>query len=261
MKRFSTFLSEAKAEPTICDLLQLPTVHTIIRAIGRLEHNRTIRSYWNALEGWWLPPSSSIGGIVKKIVEMGNCKRKANWACWSGTGYRGVGVPKSWAKGLEYTGETVTKDGELFLVADGVYTAQYAAQSWTDDFSVANGFAKQSNRIPVVLQAPLTRESTLLSPASSVILGGLAETEIIRVSRSPVPVKVYVNIDHMLSMFWEFGRQKIKPTGVARNAKTQWWTDQIQSLLAQLGSPAVVQQFMGNAKVRAKIKKITGLDV
>jgi hypothetical protein len=62
-------------------------------------------------------------------------------------------------------------------------------------------------------------------------------------------------------MFWEFGRQKIKPTGVARNAKTQWWTDQIQSLLAQLGSPAVVQQFMGNAKVRAKIKKITGLDV
>jgi hypothetical protein len=247
MKSFKKHLAEAIANPSICDLLKLPTAKAFIE---RLEISKDLKAYWNALNLWFYQ-SGDTKRFMGKIVEMGMCPNKAKWASWSGKGYRGLTKPKKWAKKLQYTGETVVKGEYLYLVANGIYQSRYTAQSWTNDFEVAVSFANSDRDIPVVIEIELTRENTLFSPESSVAFSGFGESEIIRVGNKPTKVKVYVNIGFMIRFFC----YRILSNGGTKPEQTSWWTKQFEGLFSQLGDEKFVKDLMANPKIKAIIKR------
>jgi len=251
MKSFKHHLAEAIANPTICDLLKLPTAKAFIE---RLEISKDLKGYWNALN-LWFDQSGDTKRFMGKIVEMGMCPNKAKWASWSGKGYRGLTKPKEWAKKLKYTGETVVKGEYLYLVANGIYQSRYTAQSWTNDFEVAVSFANSDRDIPVVIEIELTRENTLFSPESSVTLSGFGESEIIRVGNRPTKVKVYVNIGFMIQFFCYRILGNGGTKGVPKAEQTSWWTKQFEGLFSQLGDEKFVKDLMANPKIKAIIKR------
>lgn len=166
-------------------------------------------------------PSDIMPKVERAFLKMVACPSRAAWASTpTGKAYRGVRRDLPVVKKYKFTGEVARIGGKfLFAVARGSYQPKNLIQSWTNDLVIAHNFAvpkwedmgpdwglaagenpvPRAGQIAVIYSVMIPKQETLFSPeASKMISWHGDESEIIRVSKKPLPVTAYVKIEEMV---------------------------------------------------------------
>jgi hypothetical protein len=234
MKRFTDYINEAKNEddcpesiPDICEILSHKTpiaFRQLLKMTGKAEgviygydfgtlndscYNKHKKVYErnyecvDAITSWFESEKVGKSEFMPLILKMGECPKKGPWACWEGTGYRGLVKSKRWVETVNFTGEVATKpnrDGKPspWLVAEGMYKSMYPAQSWTSNWKVATKFASDNagawrDKTRVIVEMPLTKKNTLFGPQITNEMSNYREDEIIRTDNKPTKCRMYID--------------------------------------------------------------------
>ena len=207
--RLSEELSEAvqKKSMPMCWYLSRPTSKEFIKmakaaSIGSsVDSPPELQDLWNWLSGRWTDEDGldTKKEIVKGIVKIASCKDRADWTYGKGgVAYRGFA--RDWEAISKYnlTGEVIMDGSNPYFVAKGKYKAKTSAQSWTASKAMAFNFAHDPlgvaglDAIPVVVVGDIPKKDTLFNPeiTNKIYVGH--ESEIIRVSNTPLDVTLYI---------------------------------------------------------------------
>ncbi len=211
---------------TICDLLSDPSpkrfTDLILNGLPDLSDYpkwmKDLAEIKDAMEEWLETQGGRKVEMIKQFEKMVSCKNRAPWAAWSGKGYRGVSRSTAVIKKYEFTGEVKQEGRNEWLVAKGTYKSRYGAQSWSDEWKTASIFSHLNigdiqNPIGVVFEVDLKKSETLLSAdvikkISVYGKGEDREREVIRVGNAVIPVKIYVNAEHIEDMINNYRSDK-----------------------------------------------------
>lgn len=282
MKRFANYITEANKEldcpekiRDICEILSLKTSTAFMQLFyksGKSEsivygydfwkvgdscykkHKRVLENNYKCIEAikdWFESEKEGKSQFMPEILKMAACPNKGPWACWEGTGYRGLSKSKEWtqANNLVFTGEALSlPSGEgkysLWLGAEGVYKSKYPAQSWTSKWEKAASFATgiHDNQIfNIVVEMPLTRQNTFLSPDITNKISGYGESEIIRIGNAPTKCQMYVkttelnriirrNLFYVIPVRTKLKKQDLIPL----------WTKELSKLIGEKNAKTVM---------------------
>lgn len=153
----------------------------------------------NKLANWFSQEGGPKQDSISVIRECMACRERGAWSKWSGKAYRGIGRSMERIKRYKYTGETLLKDGSMWVVANINYKGKYGAQSWTPNWNSASGF-NLGGDVQVVLEVDLKEDETFLRPeVIEQVSEYKGEKEVIRVSDRMVPAKAYVKLYDILN--------------------------------------------------------------
>jgi hypothetical protein len=201
---------------TICDILSDPTPNRFMTLIKGNAKEVLGLSYEDAdprwvkeldaisdeFQTWFESQGGSKRNMVTKFTDMVSCKNRAPWASYDGKAYRGVARSIGRIKNYNFINKVKQEGSTTWLIAKGSYKSRYGAQSWTDNWKIAVDFALRGGNIAghndpvgIVFEVDLKPKDTLLSPdVISKVSGYKEEREVIRVSDTPLPVTIYVNM-------------------------------------------------------------------
>lgn len=154
--------------------------------------------------------------IEKAFTKMISCPSRAKWlSSPSMKGYRGIRRELADIKKYSYTGEVYRPTGSpvLFAIAKQMYKSKSMVQSWSDSMIVAHNYGTAAyylydgdsypthGNIATMMSAEIDGKEILFSPKiASIISTWGNEREIVRVSRKPLPVTIYVSIKDVVKM-------------------------------------------------------------
>jgi hypothetical protein len=200
---------------------------------------RLKRDVWSPFVEWFEAEGGSKQGIIPKILAMASCKKRAAWANWTGTAYRGLNRSLARIAKYEYTGKTVALGGRTWLVASVSYQSKYAVQSWTSETKVAKNFADGGMDIAVILQMKIEKGEGFLSPEVSNRLGKhYKESEVLRIGNAKTKVKALVDMKDMLNDLDEIFHSMRLPASwytMPKKVKQQTWSEAVTAKMLRLG--------------------------
>jgi hypothetical protein len=177
---------------------------------------RLKRDVWSPFAEWFEAEGGSKQGIIPKILAMASCKKRAAWANWSGTAYRGLKRSLARVAKYEYTDKTVVIGGRTWLVASVSYRSKYAVQSWTSETKIAKNFANGGmNDVAVILEMKIEKGDGFLSPeVSNRLARNYKESEVLRIGNEPTKVKAYIEVRGLVNLMLDI---------VANTRVPSWW--------------------------------------
>lgn len=184
---------------------------------------RLKRDVWSPFVEWFEAEGGSKQGMIPKIAAMASCRKRAAWANWSGTAYRGLSRSLARVAKYEYTDKTVVIEGRTWLVASVSYQSKYAIQSWTSVPKVAKNFADgDMNDVAVILQMDIKKGEGFLSPeVSNRLARNYKESEVLRIGNAKTKVKAYIEVKRLVNSMLDI---------VANTRVPSWWhTDDLSS--------------------------------
>jgi hypothetical protein len=283
MKRFANYITEANKKTDddcpekvrdICELLSLKTSTAFMQLYNQTgegesivygydftdadscydKHKKVLDNNYkciDAIQTWFESEKEGKARFMPEILKMAACPNKGPWACWEGTGYRGLAKSKEWtqANKLVFTGEAlILPSGEgkssLWLGAEGVYKSKYPAQSWSSKWANAARFATgnyDTQIFNIVVEMPLTRQNTFLSPDITNKISGYGESEIIRIGNAPTKCQMYVettelnriirrNLFYIIPVRTKLKKQDLIPL----------WTKELSKLIGEKNAKTVM---------------------
>jgi hypothetical protein len=200
---------------------------------------RLKRDVWSPFVEWFEAEGGSKQGMIPKILAMASCKKRAAWANWSGTAYRGLNRSLARIAKYEYTGKTVALGGRTWLVASVSYRSKYAIQSWTSEPKVAKNFADGGMDVAVILQMDIKKGEGFLSPEVSNRLGKhYKESEVLRIGNAKTRVKALVDLRDLLNELDEIlGVMRLPASWdmMPTKMRKQAWPEAVAAKMIRLG--------------------------
>lgn len=293
MKRFNDYINEAKKDeqedcPTVPSMREILSYksHITMKQLMRgresmiygfelygpgskkcvkknaknIDHNQDCIS---AVNSWFRTMQESKADIMGEILEMGNYPNKGPWACWEGTGYRGLVKNKRFAEKINLTGDIVVKPGEqgqdeFYAVGYQTYKSKYAAQSWSSEWKIAFRFCTKNSdtdKLSVIVEMPLNKKETLFSPEFTNMVSNYGESEVIRTSNKPTKCKMYLRlheIHHGLN--WKIV-YPFKLDKASEKEKEKYYVQEWSGRLAVLLGDKNAKKLLNNPKYMSIVKR------
>jgi|688.fasta_scaffold61812_6 hypothetical protein len=200
---------------------------------------RLKRDIWSPFVEWFEAEGGSKQGMIPKIAAMASCRKRAAWANWSGTAYRGLSRSLARIAKYEYTSKTEAVGGRTWLVASVSYQSKYAIQSWTSEPKVAKNFADGGMDVAVMLQMDIKKGEGFLSPEVSNRLGKhYKESEVLRIGNAKTRVKALVDMRDLLNELDEIlGVMRLPASWdtMPTKMRKQAWPEAVAAKMIRLG--------------------------
>jgi len=225
-----------------------------------IDHNRDCIS---AVNSWFDTMKEGKADIMGEIIEMGNYPNKASWACWQGTGYRGLVKNKRFAEKINLTGDIVVKPGqqgkdEFYAVGYETYKSKYAAQSWSSEWKIAFKFCSldaDTDKLSVIVEMPLNKKETLFSPEFTNMVSNYSESEVIRTSNKPTKCKMYLRLHEIhYGLNWKIV-YPFKLEKASEKEKEKYYVQEWSKKLAVLLGDKNAKKLLNNPKYMSIVKR------
>ena len=212
---------QQKAEKHICWYLSQPTPEAMVDAYfkpqGVDSKPRDLFALWEWFSG------VNMGGSMSYILGMARCRGRAPWTYdTGGPSWRGTKMLKEEVLKYKFKDNLrrFLSEKELAIkdirdmdpvwieINEGVYTSKAEIQSWSKNMKMAKSFAingsNKSITFSVIMEAELPKNQTFLNGELSNRLNvdNSYEHEVIRVSKEPLQVKMYVPLSELFENYF-----------------------------------------------------------